>query len=70
MDQDKFRALSAVGVALPGICLMNTTGVHSSPQVSPEYTTDTLRTLVAWGRYAELFSYDEEAEQSSLEDIA
>ena len=25
--------------------------------------------LVAWGRYAELFSYDEEAEQFSLEDI-
>ena len=24
---------------------------------------------IAWGRYAELFSYDEEAEQFSLEDI-
>jgi len=24
---------------------------------------------VAWGRYAELFSYDEEAEQFSLEEI-
>ena len=30
---------------------------------------DTLRTVIAWGRYAELFSYDEEAEQFSLEDI-
>ncbi len=38
--------------------------------MSPEYAEDTLRTLVAWGRYAELFSYDEEAEQFSLEDIA
>jgi NitT/TauT family transport system ATP-binding protein len=37
--------------------------------MSPEYAEDTLRTLVAWGRYAELFSYDEEAEQFSLEDI-
>ena len=37
--------------------------------MSPEYAEDTLRTLVAWGRYAELF-YDEEAEQFSLEDIA
>jgi NitT/TauT family transport system ATP-binding protein len=37
--------------------------------MSPEYAEDTLRTLVAWGRYAELFSYDEEAEQFSLEDV-
>jgi len=37
--------------------------------MSPEYAEDTLRTLVAWGRYAELYSYDEEAEQFSLEDI-
>ena len=38
--------------------------------MSPEYAGDTLRTVIAWGRYAELFSYDEEAEQFSLEDIA
>jgi len=37
--------------------------------MSPEYAEDTLRTLIGWGRYAELFSYDEEAEQFSLEDI-
>ncbi len=37
--------------------------------MSPEYAEDTLRTVVAWGRYAELFSYDEEAEQFSLEEI-
>jgi len=37
--------------------------------MSPDYAEETLRTLVAWGRYAELFSYDEEAEQFSLEDI-
>jgi NitT/TauT family transport system ATP-binding protein len=37
--------------------------------MSPDYAEDTLRTVVSWGRYAELFSYDEEAEQFSLEDI-
>src|SRR6185312_13382920 len=37
--------------------------------MSPDYAEDTLRTVVAWGRYAELFSYDEEAEQFSLEEI-
>ncbi len=35
--------------------------------MSPEYAEGTLRAAVAWGRYAELFSYDEEAEQFSLE---
>jgi NitT/TauT family transport system ATP-binding protein len=37
--------------------------------MSPDYAEDTLRTVISWGRYAELFSYDEEAEQFSLEDI-
>jgi NitT/TauT family transport system ATP-binding protein len=37
--------------------------------MSPEYAEDTLRTVIGWGRYAEIFSYDEEAEQFSLEDI-
>ena len=37
--------------------------------MSPDYAEETLRIVVAWGRYAELFSYDEEAEQFSLEDI-
>jgi NitT/TauT family transport system ATP-binding protein len=37
--------------------------------MSPDYAEDTLRTVIGWGRYAELFSYDEEAEQFSLEDI-
>jgi NitT/TauT family transport system ATP-binding protein len=37
--------------------------------MSPEYAQDTLRAAIAWGRYAELFSYDEEAQQFSLEDI-
>jgi NitT/TauT family transport system ATP-binding protein len=37
--------------------------------MSPDYAEDTLRAAIAWGRYAELFSYDEEAEQFSLEDI-
>jgi NitT/TauT family transport system ATP-binding protein len=37
--------------------------------MSPDYADDTLRVVIAWGRYAELFSYDEEAEQFSLEDI-
>ena len=34
--------------------------------MSPDYAEDTLRTVIAWGRYAELFSYDETAEQFSL----
>jgi NitT/TauT family transport system ATP-binding protein len=37
--------------------------------MSPDYAEDTLRTAIAWGRYAELYSYDEEAQQFSLEDI-
>jgi len=37
--------------------------------MSPDYASDTLRTVVGWGRYAELFSYDEEAEQFSLDDL-
>ena len=36
--------------------------------MSPDYAEDTLRSVIGWGRYAELFSYDEEAEQFSLED--
>jgi NitT/TauT family transport system ATP-binding protein len=37
--------------------------------MSAEYAADTLRTVISWGRYAELFSYDEEAEQFNLDDI-
>jgi NitT/TauT family transport system ATP-binding protein len=37
--------------------------------MSPDYAEDTLRSAIAWGRYAEIYSYDEEAEQFSLEDI-
>jgi NitT/TauT family transport system ATP-binding protein len=37
--------------------------------MSAEYAAQTLRTAIAWGRYAELFSYDEEAEQFSLEEL-
>ncbi len=36
--------------------------------MSPEYAEETLRTVIAWGRYAELFEYDEEAQQFGLED--
>jgi NitT/TauT family transport system ATP-binding protein len=37
--------------------------------MSPDYAEDTLRTAIAWGRYAELFNYDEEAAAFSLDDI-
>eukprot|EP01037_Dinobryon_pediforme_P005821 gene5821-5886_t len=37
--------------------------------MSPDYAEDTLRTAIAYGRYAELFNYDEEAAQFSLDDI-
>ncbi len=36
--------------------------------MSPEYAEETLRTVIAWGRYAEIFEYDEEAQQFSLEE--
>jgi NitT/TauT family transport system ATP-binding protein len=36
--------------------------------MSPDYAEDTLRTVISWGRYAELFVYDEEAAQFSLEE--
>ena len=38
--------------------------------MSPDYAAATLRAVIGWGRYAELFSYDEEAEQFSLDDLA
>jgi NitT/TauT family transport system ATP-binding protein len=37
--------------------------------MSPDYADETLSAVIGWGRYAELFSYDEEADQFSLEDI-
>ncbi|MDE2514452.1 MAG: nitrate/sulfonate/bicarbonate ABC transporter ATP-binding protein, partial [Rhodospirillales bacterium] len=37
--------------------------------MSADYAEDTMRAVIGWGRYAELFAYDEEAEQFSLEDI-
>ena len=37
--------------------------------MSPDYAEETLKAVIGWGRYAELFSYDEEADQFSLEDI-
>jgi len=36
--------------------------------MSPDYAEETLRTAIGWGRYAELFSYDEEEQQFSLEE--
>ena len=36
--------------------------------MSPDYADDTLATAIAWGRYAELYSYDEEADQFFLDE--
>ncbi len=36
--------------------------------MSPDYAHDTLRTVISWGRYGELYSYDEQADQFSLEE--
>ncbi len=36
--------------------------------MSPDYADETLRTAISWGRYAELYSYDEEADQFFLDD--
>ena len=35
--------------------------------MSEDRAAETLRTLVSWGRYAELFAYDEQSETFSLE---
>jgi NitT/TauT family transport system ATP-binding protein len=35
--------------------------------MSEDYADETLNTIVSWGRYAELFAYDEQAELFSLE---
>ena len=35
--------------------------------MSPEYAEDTLRAVIGWGRFAELFNYDEEADQFFLD---
>ncbi len=36
--------------------------------MSPDYAEETLRALINWGRYAELYAYDEDADQFYLED--
>ena len=36
--------------------------------MSPEYADDTMRAAIAWGRYAELYDYDEDADQFFLEE--
>jgi NitT/TauT family transport system ATP-binding protein len=35
--------------------------------MSPSYAEDTLRAVISWGRFAELFNYDDEADQFFLE---
>ncbi len=35
--------------------------------MSPDYAEDTLRAVIAWARFAELFNYDDEADQFFLE---
>ncbi len=36
--------------------------------MSPDYADETLRAAISWGRYAELYSYDEEADQFYLDE--
>ncbi len=36
--------------------------------MSPDYAEETLRAVIGWGRYAEVFEYDEEAQQFGLEE--
>lgn len=38
--------------------------------MSPDYARQTLQTLIGWARYAELFDFDEEADQLFLNDEA
>jgi NitT/TauT family transport system ATP-binding protein len=35
--------------------------------MSESYAAETLKTIVSWARYAELFSFDEKSELFSLE---
>ncbi len=35
--------------------------------MSPDYAEDTLRAVIGWARFGELFNYDEEADQFFLE---
>jgi NitT/TauT family transport system ATP-binding protein len=36
--------------------------------MSEDYADETLRTVTLWGRYAEVFAYDEDDDRFSLED--
>ena len=36
--------------------------------MSPDYADETLSAAIAWGRYAEFYSYDEEADQFYLDE--
>ena len=36
--------------------------------MSPDYAAETLRAVTHWSRYAEIFAYDEDADQFSLDD--
>jgi NitT/TauT family transport system ATP-binding protein len=36
--------------------------------MSPDYADETLRTVTLWGRYAEIFTFDEDSDQFSLDD--
>ena len=38
--------------------------------MSPEYADDTMKATISWGRYAELYSYDEDADQFYLDEDA
>ncbi len=35
--------------------------------MSPDYADDTMRAVIAWGRYAEIYSYDEDSDQFYLD---
>ncbi len=35
--------------------------------MSPDYADDTMRAVISWGRYAELYSYDEDSDQFYLD---
>jgi len=38
--------------------------------MSPDYAGETMRTVTLWGRYAEIFAFDEDQDMFSLEDPA
>src|SRR5947208_1802368 len=61
------RAFFLLLVGAPRCTLFPYTTLFRSDYMSEDDADDTLRAIVSWGRYAELFAYDEQSETFSLD---